>query len=171
MDYKIDGKFLKMERLDEWHYKIWWTNANNEPQWRKLDVDHMVLISKGAPQRIEEYRQKLAKEKDQNQRENHESMIRLYTFEALWPQMFVAHNKGLSLNRFFKLPKSSTGKTRKKLWKGTKSEFCQHIRDEYTSNKQHYRSERNATVKIYARFRFSDKKWTMQKCYALLKQL
>ena len=56
-----------------------------------------------------------------------------------------------------------------KLWEGNKSEFCQHIADEYKKHPKRYKSKRDAAQKIFKQFRFS-KRWTWKKCYELLKK-
>lgn len=59
----------------------------------------------------------------------------------------------------------------RKPWTGTKSEFCQHIRDEYSGHQKLYRNERDAAFKLFPAYQFSDRKWTRTRCYDLLKHL
>ncbi len=56
-------------------------------------------------------------------------------------------------------------------WRGTKSEFCQKIKDDYDKNRGKYKSVRDATYKIFPKYIFEDKDWKVEQCYELLKKL
>lgn len=56
-------------------------------------------------------------------------------------------------------------------WTGTKTEFAIKICEEYDANKNLYNGLADATRKLFVKHQFSDRNWTIAKCYDLVRQV
>lgn len=55
-------------------------------------------------------------------------------------------------------------------WEGTKSEFAVFVNKEYLNNQKKYKSKRDASNKLFEKYEFSDKNWTKEKCYGMVRK-
>ncbi len=55
-------------------------------------------------------------------------------------------------------------------WRGSKSEFCQFVKDEYKTKKT-YSNLKEAVYSLFPKYSFKDSKWTPKQCYSLIKKL
>jgi hypothetical protein len=93
MDYKIEGRFLRIEELKQGKYRVWWTDSNSQPQGNDLETQNMVALSEAAPNAIKQYQS--------NPTTNNKPLLTHWTFVALWPKMYVAYCQGENLDKFF----------------------------------------------------------------------
>jgi hypothetical protein len=59
---------------------------------------------------------------------------------------------------------------RKKEWTGTKSEFARFVNETYEKDKTGFKSRRKAAHELFEEYDFSDKSWTKERCYDLVRQ-
>ena len=169
---KIKGTFLRIEKEGS-NFRIWYVSESGEVRSVGLSGVHVQQEADGAREKIEMWQEFLQGTNDEAKIVMLKGALEEFSIEALWPTMFTAYHQGKSLKKFFEPIQTGIEqpKPRKKLWTKNKSEFCQYVRNEYKAHQGLYSSERDATFKLFRQFRFRDKKWTVEKCYGLLKKL